>query len=124
MAISEASQQNNETDAEQQELSEEFEEELDLELEEESKSLTPKELRSLDKQGLLVIGTNTVLKGLKTSKLSKVLIAKNCPEIVKNRVLQYAKLQEVEVIELEWDNEALGSACRKPFTINVVGVKK
>lgn len=86
--------------------------------------LTAKELRKLDKESRLVIGQNSVIKALKKVVLKKVLIAKNCPEIIKDRIIYYSKISSVSIEKLSWNNEELGSACKKPFTVNVVGIKK
>lgn len=85
--------------------------------------VTADEVRKLNKESRLVIGQNSVIRSLKKGVLERVLVAKNCPEIIKERVKYYSKLLGITIEELRWNNEELGSACKKPFTVNIVGIK-
>jgi len=83
-----------------------------------------KELKSVLNTGKLVMGTEQTLKELKKSTLSKVYLASNTPDNVKEDIEYYAELAEVEVISLSVPNEELGVMCQKPFYISVLGVRK
>ena len=69
-----------------------------------------------------VIGTERVLKELRTRKLQKVFLASNCPDKIKKDVQYYAQLAEVPVMELKMDNEELGVFCKKNFFVSVIGI--
>ncbi len=86
-----------------------------------------KEILNLKKEleeGVVIIGIKSVLKNLKTGKLSKLYTANNLSEEMKEEVKQYSGLAKVPVVVLEMDNEELGSLCKKHFFISVLGVKK
>ncbi|MBN2367550.1 ribosomal L7Ae/L30e/S12e/Gadd45 family protein [Candidatus Woesearchaeota archaeon] len=76
------------------------------------------------KEDRLVIGTNKAVKSLRLGKLRKVYLTSNCPDDVKESVEKYSKLAKVEVVRLKLANDALGTVCKKPFSISVLGLKK
>lgn len=75
-------------------------------------------------EGKAVIGTKIVLKDLKDAKLSKIYLASNCPEKVKEDIEYYGSLVKVPIIVLSVDNEEIGVLCKKHFFISVLGIKK
>ena len=79
------------------------------------------ELKKLVKEGKIIIGTNKVMKTLKLGKLKEVYLSSNCPKYTKDDVKHYAKLNNVKVNELKESNEELGTICKKPFSISVLG---
>ncbi|MGZ7047067.1 MAG: 50S ribosomal protein L30e, partial [Methanobacterium sp.] len=52
-----------------------------------------------------------------------VIIAKNCPEEVREDVMYYSKLSEVPVYTYEGSSVDLGSVCGKPFTVATLIIK-
>lgn len=82
------------------------------------------ELRKLVASAKVILGTKRTLKELKAGKISKVYLAKNVKEETKNDFENYAKITQVELIELESRNDELGVICRKPFSIAVIGELK
>ena len=72
----------------------------------------------------LVIGTDRTIKNLKLGKLGKIFLSSNCPAGVKEDVVHYSKLSKVEIIKLNYPNDEVGTLCKKPFSISVIGVKK
>ena len=75
------------------------------------------------KDGKVVIGTSRVMKSLRAGNLSKVYLTSNCPADVKKNVKYYAGLGKTEVVQLKLANDALGTVCKKPFSISVLGIK-
>ena len=86
-----------------------------------SKILDIKKLMKTDKA---VIGTKRTLKLLKTGQIKKVYVTSNCAEDVKSDLDYYNKLAKFEVINLKYPNDELGTICKKPFSISILGVKK
>ena len=78
----------------------------------------------LNQPDKLVIGSRRTLKYLKLGKLAKIFMAKNAPEDIKSDIEYYAKLSNVEVVNLSLDNEELGAALKKPFKVAVVSLLK
>ena len=71
-----------------------------------------------------VIGTAVTLKMLKKEELAKIYIAHNCPENTKSDIMHYSKIANIEVEELGVLNNELGTICKKPFSVSVVGLMK
>lgn len=82
------------------------------------------ELRKHVQSGKLAIGTKEVNKLLKLNKLTKVFVAANCQNSVKENLKSYCAAPECQLVELAVPNDELGVLCRKPFSIAVVGVLK
>lgn len=80
------------------------------------------EIKELVNSGKTVIGNNKVIAALKNGELERILLAKNAPQELRNDAEYYAKLANVECVELEQDNEELGVICKKNFFIAIIGV--
>ena len=72
----------------------------------------------------LVIGAEKTLKALRNNELIKVFIASNAPENVVKDLEYYASISKIEVEKLDVPNDELGTVCKKPFAIAVIGMKK
>lgn len=83
-----------------------------------------KDLKDLLKKKKLVIGTEKTLKMIREMGITKVYISSNCPEKVKQDFEYYSKLNKFEIVYLKQNNEELGTVCKKPFNISVIGLKK
>ncbi|MBT4935956.1 50S ribosomal protein L30 [Candidatus Woesearchaeota archaeon] len=81
-----------------------------------------KEIKKQLQEGKVQVGTESVIKGLKKGTLSKVFVAKNCPENVKSDIQHYVQLGNVELVELTMTNEELGVLCKKNFFVSVLGI--
>lgn len=80
------------------------------------------EIKELVNSGKTIIGNNQVISALKDGKVTRVLLAKNAPQEIRDDAKYYAKLNDVEYVELEQDNEELGVICKKNFFIAIIGV--
>jgi large subunit ribosomal protein L30e len=92
-----------------------------------AKKKISKELMDLKQEvtsGKAVIGTKSVLKNLKESKLIKIYLATNCPSDVRKDIEHYSALVKTPIVTLEIDNEEVGVLCKKYFFISVLGIKK
>ncbi len=81
-----------------------------------------KEIKDAIKSKKLVIGTGRTIKLLKNNKLAKVYLSANCPASVKEDIENYCKMNKVNVVKLKQKNSELGTLCKKPFFISVLGV--
>lgn len=82
------------------------------------------ELDKLIQDGKIIIGTDETLKGLRQGTLAKVFVSQNCPDNVREDLATYCNLGDVECIDIPYPNDELGTMCRKPFAISVIGVTK
>jgi len=76
------------------------------------------------KNDKLIIGTKQTVKALRKVTVSKIFLAANCPEIIEDDINHYAQLVEVPVEKLTINCDELGTQCKKPFLISVVGIAK
>lgn len=82
-----------------------------------------KTIKEAHESGKLLIGSKSVIKGVKLGKISKIFCASNCPESYRKTLSMQAK-SKAEVLEFQGDSVRLGETCGKPFTVLMVGVKK
>ncbi len=82
--------------------------------------MTAADLRKDLKTKKPILGSERTIKELKTGNLNKIYLSSNCKESTKKDILHYAKLADVQVIELGETNEDLGIICKKPFNISVI----
>ncbi len=79
-------------------------------------------IKSALAENTAVIGANSVKKMLRAGKLKLVALASNCPENLKNDIMQYAKISSVKTEVLDITGKELGIFCGKPFSIAVIGI--
>jgi len=79
-----------------------------------------KQLKSKVQDGKAIIGTDRVVKGIKSGIVKKVFLANNCPDEVKTDVVQFAKIANIPIETLPYDNEELGVFCKKNFFVSVL----
>lgn len=82
------------------------------------------DIRKLIEDKKLIIGTEIVIKKLKSGKISKVFLTTNCPKEVKEDIERYSSIAKAEVAQLDIPNDELGIICKKPFSISIVGSVK
>jgi len=87
-----------------------------------SKQDTIAEIRKNLELKKLVLGTERTMKSLRMGKLEKVYMTENCPENVREDLTHYGKISNAEIVELSVPNDELGTMCKKPFSISVVGL--
>jgi ribosomal protein L30E len=82
------------------------------------------EIKKLLESDKLVIGKDRTLKLLRKGELEKVYLANNLdPESLED-IERYAELNKTEVIKIKLNNDELGTFCKKPFSIAVMGLQK
>jgi len=82
------------------------------------------ELLSFVKEGNTVLGAKVTEKAFKSNLAKKVYAASNCDELTLKKMKHYAKIANVEVVELDLDNDELSQKLAKPFLISMVCVKE
>lgn len=81
-----------------------------------------REIRQAVTTGKVILGSERSLKALKLGHAKLVIIALNCPEVVRADIEHYARLAGVPVHIYHGDSTELGLACGKPFLVNVMTV--
>ncbi|MBC8494532.1 ribosomal L7Ae/L30e/S12e/Gadd45 family protein [archaeon] len=82
------------------------------------------EIKKLIGSEKLIIGADRVLKYLKAGKIEKVILASNCNKDVFGEIEHFANFSEVKIEKLDIPNDELGTVCKKPFSVAVVGILK
>ncbi len=72
----------------------------------------------------IVIGTEQTIKNIKKGLTKKAFLSSNCPSGIRETILHYSSINEIEVVELNQDNNELGVLCKKPFAISVLCIKE
>ena len=83
-----------------------------------------KDVKDALKAGRLLMGTRSVVTGIKSGKVSEIVVASNCPEGTRKDISHYTSAHKVEVNEFKGDSVRLGEVCGKPFNILLLGIKK
>ena len=81
-----------------------------------------REIRQAVTTGKVILGSDKSLKALKLGHAKLVILALNCPEVVRADVEHYAKLASVPIHVYHGDSTELGLACGKPFLISIMTV--
>jgi large subunit ribosomal protein L30e len=74
--------------------------------------------------GKLIIGSKRTLKAIRASKIAKVFLASNAPKDIVDDLEYYASLGGFNLEHVDIDCEDMGTLCKKPFMISVVGLIK
>lgn len=82
------------------------------------------EIRKILTSKKLLIGKDEVLKNIRKSLVQKVYIASNCPTELLGDLQRYSKISGFELFETKVANDELGTVCKKPFAIAVIGLLK
>ncbi|PIN81275.1 50S ribosomal protein L30 [Candidatus Woesearchaeota archaeon CG10_big_fil_rev_8_21_14_0_10_32_9] len=82
------------------------------------------EIRKLLGSEKLILGKERTLKELRKGNLQKVFIASNLDEQTKKDLEYYQEINNFELVNSNMTNEELGTLCRKPFSIAVMGLLK
>lgn len=82
------------------------------------------ELRKLVAEGKVLLGSKRTLKLLGKGGIAKVFVSQNAPSHYKERIASECAASKVELVELSMTGEELGTLCKKPFSVTVIGVAK
>ncbi len=76
-------------------------------------------LKKAIKEKKLIIGTERTVKALKKGEVKEVFVSKNCPELLRKEIKNYAKISNISIVEMKENNKEIGTICKKPFAINL-----
>ena len=80
------------------------------------------EIKKLLDEKKVLLGAETTVKRLREGKIKKVFLSSNCSPAAREEIEKLCKLGNVECVDLKQNNEEIGSMCRKPFSISIIGV--
>ena len=61
-----------------------------------------------------VIGVREIVKDINSGKIKRVIVAKNCPEFLKDKI-------KVKIEIFDGDQQQLGTKLGKPFPVAMIG---
>jgi len=71
-----------------------------------------------------VLGQKAVKKSLIKDELKEIFMASNIPEYYESEITKLAEINKVPISKIEQANDELGTLCKKPFSISIIGLKK
>jgi large subunit ribosomal protein L30e len=80
------------------------------------------DVRTAVKEGKAIFGSERTLKLLRQGKITKVFVSLNVSKEVDGDISHYTRISKVPIVKLKVTNEDLGTLCKKPFPISVIGV--
>jgi len=72
-----------------------------------------RELKVALRTGKIVMGSKEVLKHVGVGKGKLVIIASNCPELIKEQIEYYAKLSRIPIYHAPYTSKELGEMCQR-----------
>ena len=82
------------------------------------------EIKEAMKEKKIIIGSRTVIKGVKRGHINSVVYASNCPEETRKDLEYYSKSGFLGVKQFNGNSVQLGELCGKPFNVLLVGIRK
>ncbi|MEE9323284.1 MAG: ribosomal L7Ae/L30e/S12e/Gadd45 family protein [Candidatus Aenigmarchaeota archaeon] len=83
-----------------------------------------KEIKKAMEEKKLVIGTKSVVKGIKKKDVVCVICPTNCREDLINDLNYYNKNFGIEIEKFKGNSRQLGEICGKPFNVMLLGIRK
>ena len=83
-----------------------------------------KEIKDAMKLKKVLLGSNSVIRGVKIGTVKTVVHASNFPEKVLSDLNYYKSVGGITVEKFNGNSKQLGELCGKPFNILIVGLKK
>ncbi len=80
------------------------------------------EIKKLQEQKKAILGTDRTVKLLRVGKVKKIFLASNAPRELKEDLAHYNLVSPIEVIELAYAVDELGTICKRPFPVAAIGV--
>ncbi len=81
------------------------------------------ELRRAVSTGKVLLGTRSVLKEVRLGRGKLVVLSSNCPKETRERIMEFAKLSKIPVIQHSKTGVDLGTLCGKPFIVSAMVIK-
>jgi len=82
------------------------------------------EIKEAMKEKRIIIGSRTVMKGVKRGHINSVIYASNCPQETRKDLEYYSKSGFLGLKEFQGNSVQLGELCSKPFNVLLVGIRK
>jgi large subunit ribosomal protein L30e len=75
------------------------------------------------KTGKTILGASAAITAIIHGNAKMVIMAANTPAKIKNDILHYAKLSEIQCVDFEGSSFDLGFLCGKPFLVSTMVIQ-
>ena len=82
-----------------------------------------KEIRRAVDTGKVLFGTREAEKSLKNGSGKLIIIASNCPQLVREKLVSFAENGKTPHFAFQGTGLDLGSVCGKPFTVSAMVIE-
>ncbi len=86
--------------------------------------ITTEQIRKLIEEKKVTIGADETMRALRNDQIKTLILASNTAAQTRESVMRAATLTNVPVDDLSLPNDQLGTMCKKPFAISVLGIKR
>jgi len=86
--------------------------------------MVEKDIKNALKEKKLIIGSESVLRNIKSVSVSYVIYPINCREDVLKELKYYSKNFGLDIRKFKGNSRQLGELCGKPFNVMLLGIKK
>ncbi len=83
-----------------------------------------KAITTTAKTGKIQFGANSALRSAKTKKSKLIIVASNCPKIIREDIEYYCQLSKIPVSIYKGSSVDLGAICGKPFEVSVLTIRE
>jgi ribosomal protein L30E len=86
--------------------------------------ITTEQIRKLIEEKKVTIGTQATTSAIQEGGLKTVVIASNAAVQTRATIERIAAMANVAIDDVRVTNDVLGTMCKKPFAISVLGIRK
>ncbi len=79
------------------------------------------EIKKLLESDKLILGVDETIKGLRAGKVKKVFMSSNASPESKASVERFCSMSDVDCVEMTETSDEVGTLCKKPFAVSVIG---
>jgi large subunit ribosomal protein L30e len=76
------------------------------------------------KTGKVSFGANSAIQSAKTGKAKMIILAGNCPKMIREDIEYYCRLSKVSFITYKGSSLDLAAVCGSPFVVSALSVRE
>ena len=86
--------------------------------------MTTDKILKAEKEGKTIYGAKETIKALRHGEVETIFLAATCPAKLQHDISTMADMAKISVANLDVNSEELAAQLKKPFSINVIGIKR
>ncbi len=86
--------------------------------------MTTDKILKAEKEGNAIYGIKETLKAMRNGMIETVFLSATCPAKIQHDLNTKAEIAKISINKLDITAEELAAQLKKPFSINVVGIKR